>query len=162
MIAKSAKITEQSIGEFKFYISPFGAWTAQRVMFQVKSALVKSFGGSVERMGGLAKEKNILDASLFPIIFQILRDLDGDVAEGLIKTLLVEHKNISFEPIDSPGSREPLDFSATDTIFCGDLQNMYALAAWVIMVNYESFFDRKASPFGDLARSFKSRMKGQA
>ena len=166
MIVKQHVTTEKTIDGYKFCIFPFGAWSAQRIGFGLKDILTRATGDAIPELVKALKtmgKENSLDmevgAEMAAVIFKVLRDLNADAAENILKELLIKHGNITVTPVDTPGNTVKLDLSVSDTIFCGDLQNMYILAAHVILVNYASFFGKGASLFGELIDDIKIRME---
>jgi len=92
--------------------------------------------------------------------------ISGDKLEHLLKKLLVQHRNISFEPVGGPfetkKSSKPqlLTEDLANDMFCGDVQDMFILAFDVIKSNYSGFFEKLGNLFGDHIGAFKTLING--
>ena len=168
MKIKNRVAAEHVIGEYKFYIHYFGAWTAQRIGLRFKDILARATASAAVEIGGVMKNmetENFFDleanAALVPALIKIMRELDTSTLEDLTKELIINHKNIAFEPDGYTGSPDPriLDYDAADQIFSGDLQDMYILIAHVLKANYESFFVKGQALFGSLKESIMTAVE---
>lgn len=144
----------KTIGEYNFYIRPFGAMTASKMTGDL-AALVTPMLGAVAPVIG--KYLNTEDGSLLdidvgdlgPVLTNAFTSLTGDNLERMMSQLLIDHKNIHF---DSTESREVklLNRDELDEIFCMELQDMFLLAFEVLKLNYSGFFRKLASRYGNL------------
>ena len=89
-----------------------------------------------------------------------MEGFSGSKVESMMKKLLIAHKNVVVElPVMDEDdvetgeySQEILDMDIVNEIFCGDVQNMFILAFYVIRLNFNGFFKRLAGPSGKQAR----------
>lgn len=142
----------KTIGDYNFYIRPFGAMTASKMTGDL-AALVTPMLGAVAPLIGKqlnTEDSGLLDidvSDLGPILSNAFSSLTGDNLERMMSQLLIDHKNIHF---DSTESREVklLNRDELDEIFCMELQDMFLLAFEVLKLNYSGFFRKLASRYG--------------
>ena len=144
----------KTIGDYNFYIRPFGAMTASKMTGDL-AALVTPMLGAVAPLIG--KQLNAEDGSLLdinvedlgPALTGVFSTLTGDNLERMMGQLLIDHKNIHFDSIENKEVKL-LDRDELDEIFCMELQDMFILAFEVLKLNYSGFFRKLASRYGDL------------
>lgn len=146
--------TTKTIGEYNYYIYPFGALIASRLTGDLLALVTPMLGAAAPLIG---KQLNEEDASLFdleveelaPVLSGAFASLTGEKVESLMRQLLLDHKNIYFEGM---GDESPKLLGADDLneIFCLDLQDMYLLAWEVLKLNFKGFFKKLSTQSGDL------------
>ena len=147
---KQQEAVRESIGDYNFYIRPFPALAAANMTGEL-AALVTPLLGALAPLVGKqlnSESGNLMD--LAPAIAGAFSSLTGDKLENLMKKLLVNSKNISFEGIDDE-KPQVLTNNDLNEIFCGNVQDMFILAFKVIKLNYSGFFGKLTSRFGSLA-----------
>ena len=145
---------ERTINGKTFYIRPFPAFTASNVSGELFSAILPMIGSVAPMATNAIKDWSVsaIDAdidldSTVPAIAKGLSGLSGDRVESLLKRLLVKYRNISVE-MEGTGDSQPLTEDLANEVFCGNVQDMFILAAEVIRVNYSGFFERLGNLFG--------------
>ena len=159
MKVKDRLAAEEIIGEYKFYIRYFGAWTAQRIGLKFKDVLAKAAAAAALEIAETLKNtdtENVFDvevnADLIPALIKILGELDVKTLEDLTMEIIINHKNVAYVHNDNIGMEpKELKYDTADQIFSGDLQDMYILIACVIKANYKNFLDRLGTRFGGLS-----------
>ena len=73
--------------------------------------------------------------------------LSGEKIEYLVRKLLINHRNISVVAAGSEKA-ELLTEDLLNELFCGDIQDMFILAAEVVRINFDGFFGKLGSQFG--------------
>lgn len=152
---KQQEAVRESIGDYNFYIRPFPALAAANMTGEL-AALVTPLLGALAPLVGKqlnSESGNLMDTEvedLAPAIAGAFSSLTGDKLENLMKKLLVNSKNISYEGIDDE-KPQVLTYDALNEIFCGNVQDMFILAFKVIKLNYSGFFGKLTSRFGSLA-----------
>lgn len=154
---KLQEVEVVKVGENKFGIRRFGAFKAANmsgelvaIFAPILAALVPSLVDEVKAEKKSGSEKSLLDSDvdeLVPTIVGAFKTLKGDSVEVLLKKLLIDDKNISVKTEEYPEG-EILTNDLADEIFCGEVQDMFILAAKVIMLNYQGFFRKLQSPSG--------------
>lgn len=84
-----------------------------------------------------------------------------------MKKLLIAHKNVVVElPVMDEDdvetgeySQEILDMDIVNEIFCGDVQDMFILAFYVIRLNFNGFFKRLAGQSGKAGEAIAKKMR---
>lgn len=154
---KQQEAVRESIGDYNFYIRPFPALTAANMTGDLAGLVTPMLGALAPLVGKqLSKEdsnSNVMDIEVedaAPAIAGAFSSLTGDKLENLMKKLLVNSKNISYEGIDDE-KPQLLTYDALNEIFCGNVQDMFVLAFKVIKLNYSGFFGKLTSRFGSLA-----------
>lgn len=144
----------KTIGDYNFYIRPFGAMTASKMTGDL-AALVTPMLGAVAPLIGKslnAEDGSLLDINvedLGPVLSNAFSSLTGDNLERMMGELLIDHKNIYFDSVDSHETKL-LNRDELDEIFCMELQDMFLLAFEVLKLNYSGFFRKLASRYGNL------------
>ena len=149
---KQMDTTMKKISGVKFYIKPFSAFTSARI----SGDLAKVHGpllGSISPMlkGTSSENTNIMDmdmGEMMPILGDMLTQLDGEKLEQLMKELLVDYKNITFE--DEDGEVSYLTYDDANEIFCGEIMDMLMLCWEVIKLNFSGFFTKLLGQSGNL------------
>ena len=167
-ISKMVQPTEQTIGRYKFYIYPLPAFTAANLSADVISLLAPLVGaiagaftsreqddakGETISMQDDAKGETIsiidMDVSeAAPYIAGAFSSLSADKTERLLRNLLI-NKNVAVKQ-EGELDADYLTEDKCNEIFCGNVQNMYVLAFYVIKVNYGDFFERLGSRSGSV------------
>ena len=96
-----------------------------------------------------------------------MEGFSGSKVESMMKKLLIAHKNVVVElPVMDEDdvetgeySQEILDMDIVNEIFCGDVQNMFILAFYVIRLNFNGFFERLAGPSGKAGEAIAKKMR---
>ena len=152
---KQQEAVRESIGDYNFYIRPFPALTAANMtgdlaglVTPLLGALAPLVGKQLSKEDGKVMDTEVEDVA--PAIAGAFSSLTGDKLENLMKKLLVNSKNISYEGIDDE-KPQVLTYDALNEIFCGNVQDMFILAFKVIKLNYSGFFGKLTSRFGSLA-----------
>lgn len=159
MIIKQLQATVEQIGDMKFYITPFPALKAANISAELASVLTPVLGA----LAPLAVSDNDMmdmDVSMAAGAISNL-SLDGDNFEKLIRKLLLGG-NISVEIEDDAGkiSQHRLDADLLNEIFCGEVQDMFALCFYVIRLNFKGFF-RKFNALSGKAQALAGLLKTQ-
>lgn len=149
-----------------FHVFPFSAFTAANLSAEVIRLLAPVIGslmplvkgispdtgipraddaGKNETSGGEEKTagRGILDVDIDmdkagAVLAMAFRELSGEEVERILKNLLVENRNISYE--NESGRTEYLTQDLADELFCGQPHGLFILAFHVIMRNYAGFF----------------------
>ena len=161
MTIKQLKVTEKVIGDAKFYIRPFPAFTAANISGDLAAVLTPMLGALASLIGEKADEEsakqkkpvNVLDIEVedaVPALSQAFSGLSGDKFERLMKKLLVDHQNISVEAEATEGRVTIMNYDIANEVFCGDVQDMYILCWEVIKINFQGFFKKIGAQFGGL------------
>lgn len=158
MIAKNADPKEFTIGNYRFYIHPFGAFKAANLTGDLAALFIPLIGTLAPLLGKEEEEGSLLDIEVdaaVPVMTRTFSTFNGDQVESLLKKLLVKNRNIAVEEIDNKEDEpEWLTADIANSLFCGDVHEMYILAYHVIQTNYSGFFGRLAGLSGkDLKKS---------
>ena len=154
---KRMEVTEKVIGENKFYLRPFPAFTAVNISGELASVLTPILGGLASVVGAgkgdSVKEKaaSLVDADIddaLPVLSKSFSDLSGDSLEKLTRKLLIDYENISVECEATDGKAKILSKDIADEVFCGDVQDMFILCFEVIRLNFNGFFKKIGVLFG--------------
>ena len=147
----------KEIGDNKFYIRPFSAFTAANMtgdLANVATPILAAIAPLVVKAVG-SEDKKVLDtdvAEMAPSMQGAFSGLSGDKLERLSMKLLIEHQNISVETPESEKAKL-LTKDLADELFCGEVEDMFVLMWYVIQVNFSGFFKKLAAWFwlvGDL------------
>ena len=100
-------------------------------------------------------------------ISKSMEGFSGSKVESMMKKLLIAHKNVVVElPVMDEDdvetgeySQEILDMDIVNEIFCGDVQDMFILAFYVIRLNFNGFFKRLAGPSGKAGEAIAKKMR---
>jgi hypothetical protein len=135
---------ERTLNGNRFYIRPLPAFVSANLSGEI-SSLIMPIIASVAPAASKAVEKD--NAGIFDtdISAQDLANgfssISGDRVEGLLKKLLVKHKNVSVER-EGESEAQHLTEDLANELFCGDAQDMFILAFDVIKVNFSGFFGK--------------------
>lgn len=155
--------TDVLIGETPFHIFPFPAFKAANLTGELAGLIAPLLASLAPLLGGKENSVNIADMDIekaAPEIGAAFGALSGDKLESLLRKLLLSGKNIS---VEQPGGEATwLTEDLSNTIFCGNAQDMFVLAFHVIEVNYSGFFGRFGSQFGQAAEMMRTMMKKSA
>ena len=94
--------------------------------------------GEQERSGQSILDVDIDMDKAGAILATAFRELSGDEVERVLKNLLTENRNISYE--SETGVREWMTQDLADELFCGQPHGLFILAFHVIVRNYSGFF----------------------
>lgn len=150
------KPTVKTIGENRFYIRPFPAFTAAKMTGDLAAVVVPALAAiapaAMKYSGGKdTGDKRALDtdiSDLAPALQGAFSGLSGDKLEYLCRELLVAHGNVSVSPGGDDSDNRPLDEDAVNELFCGGLDEMFLLIFEVIKVNFSGFFKKLAAQYG--------------
>lgn len=160
-IAKMMQPTEQKIGRNTFYIYPLPAFTAANLSTEVVGLLSPLVGGISEAFKGSGTDsgkenKSLMDLDVSeaaPYIAEAFSSLSADKTERLLRNLLT-NGHVVVRPEGSPDA-EYLTEDKCNEIFCGNIQNMFVLAFYVMKVNYQDFFGSFGNPSGKVGEALK-------
>jgi hypothetical protein len=139
---KQLDTATKTIGDNVFYIKPFPAFKAANISGQLFALLGPLVGPA---LAGGGEEESDTESALDKEITGALSSVSGDQIELMLKSLLTRHGNIH---ISIDGAAEILTEDLANEVFCGELQDMFILAAEVIKVNFRGFFGRLGSLSG--------------
>lgn len=152
---KQFKPTVKTIGENKFYIRPFPAFTAAKMTGDLAGVAAPMLAGiapvALKYSGDKGGGKKSLDtdlSELAPALQGAFSGLSGDKLEYLCRELLVVHGNISVSIDGDDSANKKLDNDTVDELFCGGLDEMFMLIFEVIKVNFSGFFKKLAAQYG--------------
>lgn len=146
--------TEVKVGENSFWIRPFGAFKAANISGEVMQVVLPILS-SVLSVVDLNRNGSVIDTDVQAVLPEIAKgfeSLSGDKCEQLLRKLLIKEKNIA---VDIDGETKVLDEDIMNEMFCGEIQDMYVLAFYVIKVNYGGFFKKLGSQSGSVAELLK-------
>lgn len=149
-------VTMKKIGDIKFYITPFPAFTTARISGELAKVLAPILGSFAPVLKGAeadGEDVNLLDVNIedaMPVVMDALSQLDGESFERLMRQLLTDYKNISFDNEDDETER--LTYDNANEIFCGEFQDMLLLCWEVIKLNFSGFFKKIAGQSGGLQK----------
>ena len=140
-----------AIGENTFYIRPLPAFKAARLSGELAGIILPILSGLAPIMGKIGNGKGLFDVEVDDVVANTVSEafssLSGDKLETVLKHLLIEGKNISFENPDT-GKATLLTEDFANELFCAEVQDMFMLAFEVIRTNYNGFFKRLTARFG--------------
>ena len=150
---KQFEAKERELCGFMFYIRPLPAFKAANIsgeLFGVLLPVLGSLAPLVEAKGDTESLFDI-DSDLAAKAFaKGASGLSGQKLEALLKMLLIQHRNVSFEPLEKTNVKpQILTEELANDIFCTDVQDMFILAFDVIKSNYSGFFVKLGSLFGE-------------
>ena len=144
--------SEHVLGDTTFYVRPFPAFTAARITGDLGNVLIPILGAVAPLLGGNSeKEKGVLDTDISqvaPAMSQGLSSLSGEKLELLMRELLTDYGNIAYRASNSTEMPVTLTADAVNELFCGDVQDMFVLAFYVIKQNFSGFFKKLSTRFG--------------
>jgi hypothetical protein len=156
---------QETIGDYNFYIRPFPAMVAANLTGDLASMLTPVLAallplvGNGDGEGDGDSDGGLMDIDVDQAASSIAKSMDGfsgNKVEAMMRKLLVTHKNIAVEiPVydeyDTPTGeyeQEILGMDLVNEIFCGEVQDMFILAFYVIRLNFNGFFKKLAGRFG--------------
>lgn len=146
MALKQMEPTLAKVGGYNFYITPFAAFKAANLTGELASVLAPFLGA----LAPLVSNEDGGDAGLLDIDARQAADalsnctnISGDKMEKLMQKLLLGG-HIVVEVPDEEGECRPerLDMDLANELFCGDVQDMFALCFHVIRLNFNGFFKK--------------------
>lgn len=172
---KQLEPKKETIGGLNFYIRPFPAMVAANLTGDLASLLTPVLAALMPLVGNSDNESDGEDGDLMDIdvndaaasISKSMEGFSGSKVESMMKKLLITHKNVVVElPVMDEDdvetgeySQEILDMDIVNEIFCGDVQDMFILAFYVIRLNFNGFFKRLAGPSGKVGESIAKKMR---
>ena len=154
-ILKQMSTTEEVVGGYKFYITPFPAFKAANMTGELASVLAPLLGSLIP-LAKSSKGDGIMDMDLDSIDENQAAEavlnctsINGDKLEALMRKLLLGG-HIVVEVPDEDGEPEAvkLDMDTANELFCGNIQDMFVLCFRVIMLNFKGFFKNLAALSG--------------
>lgn len=157
--------TQKQIGEYVFYIYPFSAFKAANISGELVSLispiLVSILPSVVNKDNDDDGGESLLDMDIsaaMPSIMQACSTLDGDKVEHMMRLLLTQNRNISFEH-EQERRVKWLSEDDMDELFCGSIEDMFVLAVEVIKINFKGFFKRLGNLSGNPAELLSKMQK---
>ncbi len=154
---------KETIGDYNFYIKPFPAMVAANLTGDLASLLTPVLAALLPLVGNDAEESEgdggLLDIDVDQAAASMAKSMEGfsgKRVESMMKKLLVTYKNVAVEvpeldEDDTPTGeyeQEVLDMDLVNELFCGEVQDMFVLAFYVIRLNFNGFFKKLAGRFG--------------
>ena len=147
---------EKRIGEYIFYIKPFPAMVAANLSGELASLLMPLISGILPLVGN--DSENLMDIDISQAAASMSKSMEGfsgQKVENMMKKLLVSYKNVVVEMPQYDGDiptgeteKEVLNLDIANEIFCGEVQDMFVLAYYVIALNFNGFFRKLANLSG--------------
>ena len=156
---KTFEVKERQLGENMFYVRPLPAFKAANISGELFAVILPALASLAPIVGMKAESLLDIDSEVAAsALTKGASSITGDKLESLLKMLLVQNRNISFEPVEANKSGQPqiLTEDLANDMFCGDIQDMFILAFDVIKSNYRGFFGKLDSLFGSHISAFKS------
>lgn len=167
---------KETIGELDFYIKPFPAMVAANLTGDLASLLTPVLAALMPLVGNTSDDaEDEADGGLMDIdvndaaasISKSMEGFSGKKVESMMKKLLISYKNVAVEmpELDEDGvetgeyEQELLDMDLVNEIFCGNVQDMFILAFYVIRLNFNGFFKRLAGPSGKVGEALAKKMR---
>ena len=148
---KQIEKIEVTIDDYTFYCAPFPAMTSARISGDLSAVLGPVISGILPLLDAVSgDDESFLDkdfAEVAPALSGAFSALSGDKVEKLLKELLIDHRNVSFNSVNDE-TVAWLDLSAFNEIFCKDIMGAYRLAFEVIKLNFGDFFTKLTTLFG--------------
>lgn len=173
---KQMEPTHEKIGDYDFYIRPFPAMVAANLTGELASLLTPVLAALIPLVGNGEDGENsegdggLLDVDVNTAAASMAKSMEGfsgAKVESMMKKLLVAHKNIVVElpVLDEDGvetdeaEQEILDMDLVNEIFCGEVQDMFILAFYVIRLNFNGFFKKLAGRFGKAGEALAKKTR---
>lgn len=155
------------IGDVKYYITPFPAFTAANISGELASVLTPILSALIPLADGLDtnSERKLglgdIDVSKAANVISNCSEIDGNKIERLMEKLLISGNVVAeFEDEDSGKiKQEKLSKDLANELFCGNVQDMYILCFQVIKINFNGFFKRFAALSGKTGTANKTKRK---
>lgn len=140
-----AMVSTGIVGDLAKYIGPIVSALMPLMSGDLKGTNIDEIG--MEVMDNVMKRQ--VD-ELVPVLQSAFRALDGESLQKIVKSLLIENNNISYEYVDDNGRviTRRLTASAMDELFIGNLNVMVKLCIDVVRVNFTGFFGNRLSRSG--------------
>lgn len=135
----------KQIGENIFHIHPFPAFKASRISGELVSLISPILVSVLPALSGgneSDEETSIFDMDIsaaMPSIMKACSSLDGEKLENLMKMLITQYRNVAYETPDSNAVKWLTEDDA-NSIFLGEVEDMFVLAFEVIKLNFKGFF----------------------
>jgi hypothetical protein len=142
-----------------FYIRPFAAFVAANLSGEMAGVIAPLLSGLSPLIG--SENESMMDVDIdkaLPGIAEGFSSFSGDKLELIMKKLLTRYKNITAE-LD--GDAQILTEDVVNEIFCGNVQDMFILAAEVIRVNFKGFFEKFGGLSGRVTAMFGTATKSK-
>lgn len=126
----------KTIGEYTFHIRPMPAFKAAKVSGELVSFVTPLIGSiipAIEKNGESIANMEV--DTILPALVDGAASLDGTKMESLLKMLIIDGGLIAFED-GNEESPKKLNEDLANEIFCGSVQDMVALAAEVVKINF--------------------------
>lgn len=159
MKLKQLEPVVETIGDYKFYITPFSALKAANMTGELASLMLPLFGALaplVKDGDGKKKGNGLMDIDAGEAAAAIASSvaIDGNKLEKLIqKFLLGGHITVELEDDDGEPEGCKLDTDLLNEIFCGEVQDMFILCFYVIRINFSGFFGKLAGLSGKAGKA---------
>ena len=157
---------KETIGDYNFYIKPFPAMVAANLtgdlaslLTPVLAALLPLVGNGNENQEDDNGDSGLMDIDVDQAAASMAKSMEGfsgQRVESMMKKLLVAHKNVVVElpqleedDVETGEfEQEILDMDLVNELFCGEVQDMFVLAFYVIRLNFNGFFKKLVGRFG--------------
>lgn len=165
MKLKQLEPVVETIGDYKFYITPFPALKAANMTGELASLMLPLFGALaplVKDGGNEKKENGLMDIDAGEAAAAIASSvaIDGNKLEKLIqKFLLGGHITVELENDDGELEGCRMDTDLLNEIFCGEVQDMFILCFYVIRINFSGFFEKLAGLSGKAGKAVEAVKK---
>ncbi len=168
---------KETIGDYNFYIRPFPAMVAANLtgdlaslLTPVLAALLPLVGSDNEDNDSESADGGLMDIDVDQAAASMAKSMDGfsgKKVESMMKKLLVTHKNVVVElpELDEDDTetgeyeQEVLDMDLVNELFCGEVQDMFVLAFYVIRLNFNGFFKKLAGRFGKAGEALAKKTR---
>ncbi len=155
-ILKQMSTTEEIVGGFKFYITPFPAFKAANLTGELASVLAPLLGSLIPLLQSAKGRKNFMDIDIDSIDENQAAEavlnctfINGDKLEALMRKLLLGgHIVVEVPGEDEESEAMKLDMDLANELFCGNVQDMFVLCFRVIKLNFKGFFRNFAALSG--------------
>lgn len=144
--------THVTIGEREFHIFPFPAFKCANLSGELASLILPLLTAAAGLKDGLDTDLS----KIGPVISEAFSNLSGDKVESFLRKLLIDNKNISVTPADG-GKAVWLTEEIANEVFCGEMQDMFILAFYVIKLNFSGFFKRLDGQFGTVVEKLTKK-----
>lgn len=167
---------KEVIGDYTYYIKPFPAMVSTELSGDLASMLTPVIAALVPLVasdtedGAEGSDGGLMDMDVNVAAAAMAKGLEGFTGAKVVmmmKKLLIVHKNIAVEmpEYDEDGVetgeylQEILDMDILNEIFCGEVQDMFILAFYVIRLNFNGFFKKLVGRFGKVGEALQQKMR---
>lgn len=156
---KQMEATVVNVGEMRFYITPFPAFKAANISGELASVLAPLLSSLFPLVGAMKEEgKSVMDIDIDSIDAERAAEaimncpiISGDKLEALMRKLLLGgHIVVKVTNDEGESEAQRLDMDLANELFCGEIQEMFALCFHVVELNYKGFFKKFAGLSGKL------------